>query len=158
MDKLNLRPSALNKSSLITIGTKLTDGERCAVSVVNATIAACKRYLSNLRLIPANCCSGISVEYTLTKAYACRIIFRFYSQCSLGEIDRYAERIQRDMTAILCYYRSAAVMDLKLGKMERDLMRNVSTIQQDLNCPIINVDPSAWIVKLKGRSKAFGRE
>lgn len=157
MDTLNLRPSALDRSSLITIGTQFTNGEKCALNIVNAAIPAAKRYLANLGLIPSNCCTGISVEYTLTKAYFCRIIFRFYSRCSLEVIDRYAERIQKDLNTILCYYRSMAMMDLKLKDMEKDLMRNVSTIRKDLGLPDSEC-PLEHLGKMKTRSKAFSCE
>lgn len=158
MDKLNLRPSALDKSSLITIGTKFTNGEKCALNIVNAAIPAAKQYLANLGLIPSNCSTGISVEYTLSKSYSCRIVFRFYSKCSLEVIDRYAERIQRDLTAILCYYRSMAVMDLKLKSMEKDLLHKVSTIRKDLGFLDSGDGIPSCLVKMRTRSKAFGCE
>lgn len=160
MNTLNLRPTAYERSSLITIGRKISNGEKCALSVVNATITACKRYLANLKLIPSNMVSGITVEYTMSEKYHCCIRFRFYSKCDLQSIDRWAERIQRDLTAIFAYYCNVASVDLKLRELENNLMLNISTMCIDLDFMYGQGAPKEALehmVPYKAKSKALGR-
>ena len=145
-----------SRSSMISFGHQIPNGNKCALPVVNAAIKAAKQYLANLKLIPANMSTGISVEYSLSPRYCCTIRIRFYSPCSLQDIDKHAEWIQRHLSAILKYYSNAANMDLRLKGMEKDLMLNINNVRKTLGLP--PSDQLDHIGVMKPFSKAFGYE
>lgn len=148
-------PTFNYKSSLITIGHSIPNGNKVALPVVNAAIRACKQYLANLKLIPANMSSGISVEYTLSPLYKCTIRFRFYTPCSLLDIDKHAEKLQKHLTALLKYYSNVMNADLKLQLMEKDLTLDMTTMKKTLGLTECALDLD-HVHTVKLQSKAFG--